>query len=399
MSGWILLFAVLASAVLAALVLPALRRPRIGASGHRGNALDIHRNRLDQLARDREAGLIGAREAAGAEVEIKRAILAASREIERMENRDAERGSILGLGVSASLALATGIAVYAAVGSFGRGDLPLAARDGTPASVAPNLASDHQGSELRNAIASLERRLEQEPGNASNLHLLARSYSAVGAYERAAEAYRRLLALAPQNLDMRGDYAEALVRRDDGFVGAAAAEQFERVRTHAPKDPRARYYLALRDAQAGERRKAALGWAAILRDAPPDAPYRPAIVRVLDAVIEDAGLDRASLDLPETSGRTKPAVRRGPSEADIAAASQKPKDAQLEMIRGMVAQLEARLKTSPEDVEGWLRLARSRRVLGEREQAIAALQDGLEANPGSAQLRSALDAMGRTGRD
>jgi len=399
MSAWILLFALVAGAVLAALVLPPLRRPRIGAAGRGESALEIHRNRLDQLARDREAGLIGAEEATGSEAEIKRALLAASREIETTETGRSVKGGMLGIGVSASLALATGIAVYAAVGSFGRGDLPLAARDVARVPPAPSLESEHQGSELRDAIASLERRLEQEPANASNLRLLARSYSAMGAHDKATEAYRRLLVLAPQNPDVRGDYAEALVRRDDGFVGASAAEQFERVRTHAPKDPRARYYLALRHAQAGEDRKAAEGWAAILRDAPPDAPYRPAIVRVLDAVIADAGLDRASLDLPETSERPASAPRRGPFEAGIAAASEMPKDAQLEMIRGMVAQLEARLKTSPEDVEGWLRLARSRWVLGERERAIAALRDGLEANAGSARLRSALDTMGRTGRD
>jgi len=365
MSGWMLLFVLLTVAVIAAMILLLVRR-RIGFSG---------------------VGL--------------RALPTASGETGTRENGMREKRGTLGIGMSGGLALALVaiIAAYAAVGSFDRGELPPEARDASRATAAPTLASEHQGSELRDAIGSLERRLAEEPANADNLQLLARSYSAVASYDRAAEAYRRLLELAPQTPEVRGDYAEALVRRDGGFVGAAAVEQFERVRAHAPKDPRARYYLALRHAQEGEDRRAAEGWAAILRDAPPDAPYRPAIVRVLEAVIEDAGLDRASLDLPEPPARAAPAARPGPSEADIAAALEMPEDAQLEMIRGMVAQLEARLEKSPGDVEGWLRLARSRRVLGERDEAIAALRDGLEANPGSARLRSALDAAGPTVRD
>ena len=67
-----------------------------------------------------------------------------------------------------------------------------------------------------------------------------------------------------------------------------------------------------------------------------------------------------------------------------------PEDQQLEMIRGMVDRLEARLGEEPGDIEGWLRLASSRVVLGEPEQAVAALERALTENPGDADLQSAL---------
>jgi len=63
------------------------------------------------------------------------------------------------------------------------------------------------------------------------------------------------------------------------------------------------------------------------------------------------------------------------------------------MIRGMVEGLAARLADDPRDLEGWLRLIRSYRVLGEREQAEAALAKALDTFAGEPealeQLRNA----------
>jgi cytochrome c-type biogenesis protein CcmH len=46
---------------------------------------------------------------------------------------------------------------------------------------------------------------------------------------------------------------------------------------------------------------------------------------------------------------------------------------QQEMIEGMVAGLAARLEDSPDDLDGWLRLARSYQVLGQPDEQINAL--------------------------
>jgi cytochrome c-type biogenesis protein CcmH len=47
------------------------------------------------------------------------------------------------------------------------------------------------------------------------------------------------------------------------------------------------------------------------------------------------------------------------------------------MIRGMVDGLASRLEQSPADAEGWIKLIRSRVVLGETEQASQSLQRAL----------------------
>jgi cytochrome c-type biogenesis protein CcmH len=51
---------------------------------------------------------------------------------------------------------------------------------------------------------------------------------------------------------------------------------------------------------------------------------------------------------------------------------------QEDMIRSMVDGLAARLDSSPRDVEGWVKLLRSRVVLGERDLATKALGRALD---------------------
>ena len=388
MSASLLTFALVLGLTAAGLLLPMLLWRSSRTLSRAAGASAVLRDKLTQVARDRDAGLIGADEAIGAEAEISRALIAASRETEAEAAAGAPRsGGWVGIALIATLALGGSIGIYRINGSFELPDQPLAAREIAPEGAVPTLLSEHDGSVVDEAILSLRARLETDPDNADHWRLLARSYAAVGAHKQAAAAYARLIELAPEAMELRGDYAETLIRAEDGFVGPRAVASFETVLGRLPDDPRALYYLALRDAQSGDELKAAQGWVRLLRTAPDDASYIAAIHEILDTVIAETGLERAALDIP---ARPEPGLPPGPSAADVAAVAALPEDQQLEMIRGMVDRLEARLGEEPGDIEGWLRLASSRVVLGEPEQAVAALERALAENPGDADLQSAL---------
>ena len=62
----------------------------------------------------------------------------------------------------------------------------------------------------------------------------------------------------------------------------------------------------------------------------------------------------------------------GPSAADVAAAEAMSADEQAAFIRSMVDGLAERLETSPDDLDGWLRLAHAYTVLNEPDSARAA---------------------------
>jgi cytochrome c-type biogenesis protein CcmH len=83
----------------------------------------------------------------------------------------------------------------------------------------------------------------------------------------------------------------------------------------------------------------------------------------------------AESDLAQTAGVAPPtpAPVRGPTPDDVAAVSQLPQDEQNKMILGMIEGLEARLRRNSNDLEGWLMLARSRKVMGDTNAARTAL--------------------------
>ena len=87
-----------------------------------------------------------------------------------------------------------------------------------------------------------------------------------------------------------------------------------------------------------------------------------------------AKLDEASAELG-LNAQDETARRRGPSEADVAAASQLSEDERAAMVRGMVEGLATRLETEPDDLEGWLMLIRSYAVLQLVPEAEGAVQD------------------------
>lgn len=388
-----LAFAAIFGMTAAGILIPVLLRRQAAGTSRAEQAAGVLRDKLAQVDRDRAEGLIGPAEAAAAQAEIGRALLANAREAERQARGGKLRpGSRAGMAAALTVVLVGGLGVYWITGSFRLASQPGEVAAATPAR--PMLASDHQGIQIANAIASLRAKLEKQPDNPEGWRLLARSYATVGNYAAAVQVYQRLMDQAPADLALQADYAEALIDANGGIVGPGSATVFRKVLVSAPGDPRALYYLALREAQNGRPMVAARAWAGILRNAPPDAPYRPAIRGALDSLVQQAGLDRAALDIPDRGAPSQMATSApGPTAKDIAAASSMSADDRLAMIRGMVEKLRTRLDSDTGDVAGWLRLARAQTVLGEPDTAVATLERALRANPGNRDLETALSGL------
>ena len=84
-----------------------------------------------------------------------------------------------------------------------------------------------------------------------------------------------------------------------------------------------------------------------------------------------------------------------PAPASVPAETRTP-DQNNEMIRGMVARLAERLKQDGSDLDGWIRLVRSYVVLGERDKAIAAVDEARRAVGGDAAKRQRFDDFVKT---
>ena len=380
--------ALLTALAVAAVLIPVLRRHRRGP-GRADYDLAVYRDQLSELESDRARGLVSGEQVAAARTEIERRMLRVAGDREEAEATEAAdeaadeaapeaaaagpRASIwrrwaaaLALGLCVP-ALAAGI--YASLGTPGLPGRPFA-ENARPVDDPATAAV------LSEPVEQLAARLERDPGDLEGWLLLGRSYLVLQRYAEAAGALRQAAVLSggdPRVLAMLG---EAIVWASDGVVVPEAIGIFERALETEPDEPAARFHLALARAQAGAVREAYEMWLALAADTPADAPWRDDL-EVLIRQAEDV-LGIAPGTAPPAPLAEAPS---GPTADDVAAAAEMTPDERLEMIRGMVESLAARLEENPDDLEGWHRLARSYTVLGEPAKATEALRRALELAP------------------
>jgi len=249
-------------------------------------------------------------------------------------------------------------------------------------------------------IADLERRAQAQPKDARTWQQLGLAYGELGRFDEAAKAYRRAVAADPKSAVLWSSLGEAVARaseRDPMPPEARAA--FAKAAALDPKDPRARYFLAVEQDLAGDHRGAIDGWLALLKDTPSGAPWDSDVQRTIQQVgkINHIEVQRQIAVAAANRASAHPAMPGvpGPNAQQLAAASSIPPGEQQQMAEGMVARLAARLQQQPNNVDGWIMLMRSYRTLGREADARQALAKALTANPSAkAQLSEAAASLG-----
>lgn len=249
------------------------------------------------------------------------------------------------------------------------------------------------------SIEALEKKAQASPSDPAAWAALGFAYFADGKFEDAARAYDKASALDPGKAMLWSALGEARVMASKSDpMPAAAAAAFERAIALDPKDPRARYFLAVKKDLGGDHQGAIGDWLALLEDSPAAAPWRTDLIRTIDQVGKINKIDVATdLAAAEKKSPAPLAARAipGPNAQDLRNAASIPPGEQREMAEGMVSRLEARLAGNPKNVDGWIMLMRSRMTLGEPEKASAALRSAVAANPDrAADLRQQAEILG-----
>ena len=211
------------------------------------------------------------------------------------------------------------------------------------------------GRDVPGLIAALSRRMRERPDDLTGWTLLGRGYLSLGDPTQAAIAFRHAAELAPpaQKPELFSAYGEALTLAG-GTVTPEAEAAFSVALAGDPKDQAARFYLGQAYADRNQPERALALWRSLLAEAAPNAPWRSELV-----------------------GRMAMLQSRTGNAPDIGA---------------MVAGLAARLKTNPDDPDGWQRLIRAYSVLGDKAKAQSALASAKSAMKGRAKELAALDA-------
>ncbi|MEO0486066.1 MAG: c-type cytochrome biogenesis protein CcmI [Pseudomonadota bacterium] len=388
----------LTAAVALILVRTALRADAGDAASDTEKDMAIYKAQLSEVDRDIDRGVIGAAEAETLRTEISRRLLAVDAAGQKAVT---ERRAPLALTLGAAGAtVALCFALYAYLGAPGYGDMPLEARlaaideraatrpSQTSAQLAfATTAAQPEVSERHRAlVADLRAAMADRPDDLQGLELLMRNEAALGNYDAAFEAQRRIIALKGDDVgyDDILTQAELMITAAGGYVSPEAEAELRRAGGINPDSGEVRYYLGLMHQQSGRYDRAFALWAPLMDNAQPGDSWVPFLRDQLPRVAQLAGVRYV---LPEG---------RGPSQEDLLAAQELSPEDRAAMIEGMVQGLAQRLATQGGPPEDWARLITARAVLGDRDSAQAILG---EARQVFADRADALNLFARTARD
>lgn len=354
---WVFAAALTAIATFAALW-PMCRGRDVSVAARAEHDLEVYRAQLRELEADFERGTIAPGEAETARAEIARRLLKAQ---DRARARGDGPAGRRRLAVAASLAVAfllplLSMGFYGVTGSPGAPDLPLAAR----------LGGAPEDADLATLVARAEARLREEPDDARGWAVLAPIYLRLGRPQDAAGAYLSAIRLDGETASRAAGLGEALTRSSGGEVTDQAEATFRRALALDPDYLPASFFLALNLSQEGRFAEAVPAWEELLRKSGEGTPW----IKTATAALEDAR--QRSAAEPQAAGSSGAAAGSGAQDGptpDQVAASAMGEDDRRAMIDGMVSGLAERLKSAPDDLDGWKRLIRSYTVLGETQKA------------------------------
>ena len=384
---WLLATA-LAVVILGTLSLPLLRRSKGPIGDPRSAAqadMAVYNDQLREVERDIHRGVLDPTEAETVRIEVSRRLLRAA----QSARREAKDTDITQPPRWVRLAVMAGILLIPllALSSYlptGRWDLP----------AQPWLERQTNAGQLpasvQEALTALEAHLANTPDDVGGWTLASDVYMRMGRFADAVHALEQAVRIEPEVAEFYAALGEAITSVDSGTVGDKALAAFAAALARNSREPRALFYTGLARAQAGDAAGALRIWGDLVAQAPSDAPWLGDVVRRVRQVAADAGIDAAPI-LAAMPQNTTPTPEKSPRSGTARADADKSNPAEPSQpdIRAMVDRLAARLASSPDDVEGWLRLANARRVLGEPDKAVAALEQARLLAPEDADIEAA----------
>ena len=289
----------LAAATLVVVALVLLLRPwwpvsRRAASANSLPALNaaIHRDRLAELERDRNNGVLSAADLAEAREELQRQLLD--------DTAAAEVAVVDGFSRRSGIALAIVLPLLAG---------GLYALLGSPAAVLPAAVQTQRATaDMEQLTAKLAQKMEQNPDNPEGWAMLARSYKALGRWDDAERAFDRVGPELNKNAELLAEVAELLVQKHNGF-NPRSRELIQQALRLEPDNMLALFLGGGEALDGGRHAEAAALWERLLPQLEPGS--------------EDARMVESSIAMAR--GRSGGAPSR-PAKADVVAGAVMPQD-------------------------------------------------------------------------
>jgi len=275
---WIAL-ALVTLATLATLLWPLLQAPALAVS-RADYDLAVYRAQLAELKTDAARGLLPPDSAADATTEIQRRMLGVEAAAAPADNRPARRMAAIVIALVVPLCAAL---LYASLGHPRLSGQPYAERlEHDPAVI------------VADAAAKLETALAAKP-SVAGYRRLAQLYQRSNDFDRAVAAQKRAIALGANTAADFADLGEMTVFAAQGGIGPDALAAFAQALSRDAREPRARFYAGLAEAEIGNLKTAVAIWRDLERDSQPDAPWLPLLRREMATVAKVGKFDPATI--------------------------------------------------------------------------------------------------------
>jgi cytochrome c-type biogenesis protein CcmH len=172
-----------------------------------------------------------------------------------------------------------------------------------------------QAANMEEALRSLEAKLTENPKNLEGWIMLGRSYTSLGRYPRAADAFQQAYDLTQgQNVEAIIGLGEALALTDEASLTGRAGKLFDTALTMAPNHPKALWYGAMASLRANNLQQGRDRLQLLMAQNPPEE-----LRGVLERQIQDL-----NEQLGEGGPQTPPESARPGQAAAVAANAEAP---------------------------------------------------------------------------
>jgi cytochrome c-type biogenesis protein CcmH len=244
---------------------------------------------------------------------------------------------------------------------------------------------------LEQLTAKLAMKLSSNPKDVAGWTLLGRSYAVTGNKEKALEAFDKAVALSPDDAMIHVFYGETLVEFANEQVTPEARKLFLKAKTLQANHPGVKYNLALADFQDGKIQEAYDVWLKLANEGAQDSPWWKKVGGKLTLAASKLGIEAPNLPEQIQPTRTPQSLPSALSVGDVQSANNMTSEERDQFIGSMVQRLATRLEKEPNDLQGWLRLAKSYSVLGEHEKALSSYQKAVKLAPGNGEIQKMLE--------
>ena len=239
---------------------------------------------------------------------------------------------------------------------------------------APTKTETLSSKSLEEMVIIAERHLAKNPDDAKGWKVLAGVYGRINRPADKARALEQIMRLGGSTPETLVDLGEALTVANGNIVPQRARKIFDTALSQQPTLTKASFYLAIAVQQEGRDEDALVLWEKLANQRKDDIRWQQLISQRINELRLKLGIKASP----------------GPTLRDVENASSLSQEDRMQMIEGMVEGLAARLKESPNDIDGWLRLIRSLSVLKKDQRASDALAEALKIFDSEAMSKSKL---------